>query len=826
MNKDDLRAQLEEVINLKYVLFKIFQQWKWILLLVLLGIFLAYEYNLRKPDIYELNTVISVKDKQNPFFTNNMSLVFNWGGPSDKVNTIITTFKSRTHNEDIVKKLRYYIKYYVQGKYYPVDIYGKSPFTVVPDSGAYQAVGIPFAVKFKTPETFVLSYKIKDPSVKVFNYDTEKAKNIRLPSLKFSKTYRIGEAVDEPFFHGKILRNNEVKPGINKTYFFRFDDFNATVNHYKNLFVGPYKKNSSMIVLKLKGQNKKKIEKYLNESVRILGQKLLADKNSFATNTLRFIDSSLVLLKKDLEESGRKLQEFQKGKAEFALDNPSEEIYNRLIDLDRQKEMIRSKEMYYQSLLNFLDNNQLEKIPSPSVVGIDDQLIIANTGKLVQLSIRKKQLEATQNPNSYLIRQIDNEIESLKSALRNAVHAALRNLNGQKSLLQAQINKLAAKLNALPLQLKNFIDLKRDYTIKDEIYSYLLQKRNEVNIVKASNQSTIKVIDSAKDTGQPPVAPNRKINYLIAVMLAVLLPVLFIVIRVSGDTTIHDESDIKRTLPIRIIGTIFHSSTKTMLPTLEEKAGTRIRESFSTLRTNLRMQLPVRPGGKVILITSTTSAEGKTFISSNLGTITAQSHQKTVIMELDVRKPKSHKYFNFDKRAKGLSDFLLDESVNVEDIIHPTQIKNLYFIPAGKAIDEYKEDIAGLLEDERVKSLFEQLRKQFDFVIVDSPPLGLVPDSLILYQYSDFMGYVVRENYTKRPYLNLIKDYYENGEIDKVGLIYNDYHIDLIKRHAYKSKYTYAYSKYGYKTYDGTKATRLFPEWLKKLFRFRYDRER
>ncbi len=173
-----------------------------------------------------------------------------------------------------------------------------------------------------------------------------------------------------------------------------------------------------------------------------------------------------------------------------------------------------------------------------------------------------------------------------------------------------------------------------------------------------------------------------------------------------------------------------------------------------------------------------------------------------------------------------MSDFLLDESVNVEDIIHPTQIKNLYFIPAGKAIDEYKEDIAGLLEDERVKSLFEQLRKQFDFVIVDSPPLGLVPDSLILYQYSDFMGYVVRENYTKRPYLNLIKDYYENGEIDKVGLIYNDYHIDLIKRHAYKSKYTYAYSKYGYKTYDGTKATRLFPEWLKKLFRFRYDRER
>ncbi len=822
MNTDNSSIKhLGDTINLKLIFLKILRNWYWYLLLLIVGIYVARYFNRRRPNVYELDTLLTVKDENNPYFTTNMSLVFNWGGVSDKVNTIITTFKSRSHNEDIVRKLKLYIDYFEKGKYYDIDIYGRQPFEVVLNDSLPQAVGIPFRVEFTSPDTFIISAQSEKASVSGFNFGREHPKALYWPEKKWKGEYHTGQWIDSPVFHGKIrvVRPKALK--LNHPYYFKLHNFFKTVQHYQNLYVNLYKKNTSMIVLRLKGHNKKKIEDYLNTSVATLKEKLLRDKNSFATNTIRFIDSTLRTLKKDLAQSSKRLEDFQRNKKEFALDNPSEALYNQLLELDQKKSALASQKVYYQTLRSYLENNRLEDIPSPSIVGIDDPLIVDNTRQLTALAIQRKEMEKILSPSSIPLQELNNKIANTKKALLTAVESALYNLQQQQNFVQRQITRLEQKLNVLPSELKQFIDLKRDFEVKDQIYSYLLQKRNEVDIVKASNKSAIKILDPAKDIGQAPVAPNRRINYLLALLAALLIPTLVILIAAMLDTRINDVEELKTLTPLRILGTIFHSSTRSKLPVLQEDAGAQIRESFSTLRTNVRFQLPQNmQGGRVLIITSSTSGEGKTFVSGNLAAMNALSNQKAVLLEFDIRRPKSVGYFEqVSESHAGITDFISDESLDLEHITQKSELENLDVIVSGhKNVNESSIDISGLLENERVNALFRKLREKYDVIIVDSPPLGLVPDALILNQYADYMLYIVRENYTKKNMLSIINDYYQNGEIKKAGIVYNDYKINLIKRYGYDSKYAYSYKKYGYRQHKskGFNLLNIFKRFLRK----------
>ncbi len=806
MESNEKKFHLDELLNIKLILFQIIKKWKIYVFFLIVFLWIAWEFNKRQENIYQLDTLISVKDEQNPFFSTNMSLVFNWGGPSDKVNTIITTFKSRTHNEKVVRKLKLYLQYFEKGKYYNIDLYGKSPFLVMPDENVYYALGLPFEVKILSDSTYELSYRFNknQNSVGLFNYHSEEKKSIPVvPEETFSKIYRFNERVDLPVFHGKIVRNHSVPYQENKTYYFKFNNFHGTVSAYRNVFVDNYKDNTSMIILKQKGKNPLKIEDFLNTSVRILQEKLLRDKNSFATNTLRFIDSTLSYLKKDLQEAGLRLQEFQKNKKEFVLDNPAEEAYKKLLDLDNRLSQFKAQKLYYESLENYLSSNQLTQIPSPSIVGITDPVIIGNTKKLTELSLQREEMKKIMNPGSIVMDELDNQIEQIKKVLQEGIQSAKANLDRQMLFLTSQIRDLEAKLNRLPSEVKQFVDLKREYEIKDQIYSYLLQKRNEVNIVKASNQSNLKVLDAAKYTGQGPVAPKKSINYLIALLMALFLPTFFILISILNDDTIKDETEVKRLVPVNILGIIFHYDSGNMMPVLKESVGSRLREAFSILRTNIRLKLPPKQEkAKTILITSTVSGEGKTFISSNLAAINAMSKQKTILLEFDIRKPKSYKYFEIEKNLPGLIDFIENKDLSVEQIIQATSIENLDIILAGRNATSIKKEIAGILEDKRIFELMDILKEKYDYIFIDTPPIGLVPDTLILNQYADMMLYVVRENYTKRSYLHVLNEYLRNKLIDNVGIVYNNYKIDIVKKYVYHSKYTYAYAKDGYNIYS------------------------
>ncbi len=804
----------DEQINFdfKVLLLKLASHWKWFVISLLLTFFIAYYFNVRKENIYELDNYVTVKEENNPFFTSNMSLVFNWGGVSDKVNLIITTFKSRTHNEKVVDQLKSYINYKKKGKYYLIDLYKESPFVFIMDSKKPQIIDQPIEIKILDDENYQLILKPTTDQAHVYNYQTKK--NSPQKTTKYLQKHRFGEKLNLPFLSGVIQRKKDKSYDPNTKYYLILKDYNQVVSGYKNkLLVKPKDKNSSILVLKLKGPHKGKIEDYLNTTTRLLQNRILEDKNRYAINTIKFIDSTLQYIQQDLTAAAKDLKKFISNKTVLNLDDPTAKLYEKISGLDIQQNNIRQRKMYYEQLLRYLKNKKnYEDLPAPTVVGIEDPTIVQNISKITQLAIqRKKALEYFQ-ADAPAVQQLDLEIESLRKSLLQTVESALFNLNQQLGLVNKQIYKTEAQINKLPEEKQTLLTLRRKYDLKEEIYNTLLQKRNEASIVKASNVSDLKIIDDAKDVGQAPVAPNRKINYLIALILGLLIPALIIFIVFLMDNKVHDISDVEELTKTPILGQVYHHDKKGNLPVLDYAQGI-VAESFRSLRSALRFMLPRNQKTNTILITSSVSGEGKTFVSSNLALIEAIGNKKTVLLEFDLRKPKFKDYFKEAQiKQTGLADFLSGQA-SFEDIIVPTGIHNLDLILAGSVPPNPSE----LILTEYTADLFKELQEKYDQIIIDTPPLGLVSDAMELQKFADVTIFIVREDYTLKTFVKDIDERHQKNEMKNLAIIYNDFKVNLFKKYGYSKSYGYKYG-YGYGGYFDQKDGFWKKIW-KKIFK-------
>ncbi len=782
--------------DFKLLLLKLVSYWKWFLATLIIAFALAYYFNLRKENIYELDNYVTIKEENNPFFTSNMSLVFNWGGVSDKVNLIITTFKSRSHNEKVVDRLKSYIKYKKKGKYYDINIYKNNPFIFEPDSLHPQLINQPVAIKILDDTHFELSVKPKDDHFQVYDYVQKKASKVKAQKVK--QQFAFGEKIDLPFLSGVIKRNKQVPFNAKDTYFLVLKDYNQVVSDFKNrLKVKTKDKNSSILVLKLKGTNKAEIADYLNTTTHLLQQRILDDKNRFALNTIKFIDSTLNFLQKDLSVAAKDLKNFISNKMVLNLDDPTSRLYEKITDLDQQKSALNLKKMYYEQLLEYLNNKQnYENLPAPTVVGIEDPTIVEKVGKITQLAIARKNELSRYQADAPVIQRLNLEIESLRQSLLQTVRSALSTINRQIETVNKKISQVEAQIRKLPEEKQVLVGLKRKYDLKQEIYNTLLQKRNEAGIVKASNVSDLKIIDNAKDVGQAPVAPNRKVNYLIALAVGLLLPALIVSILFFLDNKVHDISDVEAETDLPILGQIYHYQKRGNLPVLLYTDDV-VTESFRSLRSALRFMFPRAKTSNTILVTSSISGEGKTFVSSNLAIVQAISDKKTVVLEFDLRKPKFKEYFEeATNNQKGLSHYL-SGMANVDEIITKTKLKNLDLILAGKIPPNPSE----LILTEHTARLFKELSERYDQIIIDTPPLGLVSDALELQKFADLSIFIVREDYSLKSFIKDIEE--KKNVINNLAIVYNDFKISMFKKYGYKN-YGYGYGYGGYfKEEDG-----------------------
>jgi capsular exopolysaccharide synthesis family protein len=798
-------SEVYTTFDFKGFLFKLLRFWPLFLVSLVISFSIARYINVRKLPVYQMDNLVSIKDDQNPFFTSNTSLTFNWGGTTDKVNTSVITLRSRTHNEKVVERLQFYINYQREGEYQLVDAYKQTPFFVEVDTSNAQILNKQFSVVFKDSVTFTLSAEFSAGGGSLQNYHTKEKSSKYFEAKSFSKDFRFGDKVRLPFFSGTFVPNPELAVSPGATYYFSFRNFDGVVGKYNGIRVEPLSKGSSVIRLRLVGQNKARLVDYLNASVKVLSDDMLERKNLFATKTIRFIDSSLSKKSLELKVAEDELNKFKNKSAIFDLALEGNEINDKLNGLDIRKEALDQQLSYYNVLETYLlGRSDYRNVPAPSVSGISEGSITASVAKIVTLAEERNKLQYAYKEGAPIFADIDRQIDAVKVVL-------LENINSSKGLKRQEqvfvnrgIAKYEKEIKKLPKEQQELLKIERRYNLSQGAYNLFLSKRSEADLVKAANVSDVLVIDPAKDIGGGQVGPNTRLNNVMATMLGFAIPFLFVFLLVFFDTKVHTINDIKRLSKIPILGVVGKSTIDGNLVVLD-KSKSSIAEAFRTIRASLQFIYKKQgiEGTKTVLVTSSVSGEGKTFCSINLASVFALSEKKTILVGLDLRKPKIFGDFNLDNDI-GVVNYLIQDRV-LNAIIQKTRLEHLDVISSGPIPPNPSE----LLMSDRMELLIEELKEQYDYIVLDSPPLGLVSDSLGLIKFADATIYVVRQNYTKRGMFSVINEKYKRGEVTNLSFVLNSFED--------KTKNGYGYG-YGYGYYDDERKPSLWVR-AKRLFK-------
>ncbi|MEO8234900.1 MAG: polysaccharide biosynthesis tyrosine autokinase [Flavobacterium sp.] len=810
--KDFSFFETQNNFDFKAFFTKILGHWSWFLISLIIAFTIAYQINVRKQKIYGVSTTIAYKEENNPFFTANTSLVFNWGGTSDQVQTLMTTIKSRSHNEMVVRDLNYYIEYLRQGKYNLEDAYGEVPFYVNIDKNLPQLTEQLINIKFITPNEYEISINFEESSVALLNYTTEIASKTNVPVGEFKKRYKIGEQVSLPFLHWKLQLTSN--PGIyeGSSHLVRFANFNQTVKDFTAIEIETDAKGGAILILNLQGTNKSRMVDYLNGTIKTLINRQLRDKNQFATNTIRFIDSTLVSMEGQLKNTEDELKNFSKDKNIFEVEMGGAKITEKVSDLDLEKDLIERKIAYYNTLKAYLINSvDYSKLPAPSVAGIDDPNIVLNVSKLTTLSAERSEMSyAVKNDKKF------KDFDSQMDALRNVL---LENISSAKGAIQYDLNNVNKKIalaensiRKLPEQQQELVKINRKYDLNKNVYNSFLEKRSEADIVRAANLSDIQFIDPAKDTGGGLLGPKTNINYILALFLGLLVPLIMVFSVTILDSTIKNTDDITKMTKIPILGVVGKKTAKNNLAVFE-KPKSALAESFRAVRSSLQfLYKKQQAGAKTLMITSSISGEGKTFCSINIATIFALSEKKTVIVGLDLRKPKIFQDFHVENTV-GVVNYLIGQKT-LDEITHKTLIPFLDFIPSGPVPPNPGE----LIQGESMKEMIDELKLKYDYIILDTPPVGLVSDAMELTPYCDATLYIVRQNVTRKEMLSLVNNKHKRGELSNISIVFNGFENKAKYGYDYGYGYGYGYGNYSNGYHDVEKPTNFMTNLLKNIF--------
>ena len=792
--KDFSFFENQNSFDFKGFLIKTVSYWKWFLLSWIIAFTWAYQVNIRKEPIYSMENTISVKEESNPFFTANTSLVFNWGGTSDQVQAISSTLKSRSHNELVVSKLQFYIEYLKKGKYNFTDAYGEVPFYVDIDNRRGQIAGMLIGIKFVSEKEYDIKITFENDQVSLIHYNNNSSSNTAVAQGEFVKRFRVGERVMLPFLNWKLEINENPGFYTNNEYFVRFSGFDGVVGNYQGINVETDAKGGSILKLSLQGTNKARMVKYLNTTVQVLKDNQLAAKNQFATNTINFIDSTMRAMENQLKATGDELKSFTKGKNIIQIEEGGAKLADQILEYDVRRDEVNRKINYYSMLDNYLKNSvDFSKLPAPSVAGIEDPNIAVNVSKLISLSTQRSELKYAVKSEK-MFRDFDKSMSAIKNVLLENIITAKEALRYEFNLINGKINQSESSIKKLPEDQQDLIKIKRKYDLNNDIYSSFLEKRSEADIVKAANVSDIRFIDPAKDVGGGLVGPKTGVNYILALFLGFLFPLLFVFGVFFVNNSIQNTEDISKLTTIPLIGVVGKKKNDSNLSVFE-KPKSALSESFRAIRSSLQFLYKKQQlnGAKTLMLTSSISGEGKTFCSINIATVFAMSEKKTIIVGLDLRKPKIYEDFKVSNEI-GAVNYLIGQKT-LDEVIQKTHIPYLDVITSGPN----PPNPAELIMSDSMTEMFALLKERYDYIILDTPPVGLVSDALELANFSDVILYIVRQNFTKKDMITLLNSRNKRGELENVSIILNGF--ESKAKYGYGYGYNYGYG-YGYGNYS------------------------
>ena len=785
--------QEEETLDLKVIIIKILSYWYLFAIGIVVALILGFIYNRYTPSVYQTSASVFIKeDKMGIDPTSMMTgLTFKSNINIDNEIGILQSFSLK---ERTIKELEFFnVSYYLKGHVATRELYKETPFNVELDYDTAQVVGNNYQIEFIDNG----QYRLKSKEGRKNVYDYNKDQNIGIKEVQdFEGVYKLGEWVNNGYNKFRIILNSNYDPDPEDDfvpkYSFTIRSRLSLIAEMSSVSISQSTKNSSILNLSIQGNNINKITDYLNQLLYEYMERNLEQKNLVSENTVIFIDEQLIGIQDSLQKAETDLQIFQEGNDFMDLGAQSQEMFNRLKDIERRKSELELSIKYYQNLQDYINKNidDLNKLVVPSAMGIQDQMLNKLVLELVALSSKKAEQLATSTEKNPIVQTIDEQIIQTKKQLLENITNMINNTNVTIEELTNQIMTYEEQIKQLPTTQRAYLGYERKFALNDELYKFLMQKRAEAQIVMASNSPDNSIIDEARVSRARKVAPRSMMIYLVCIVLGCGIPAAFIFLKEILNTKIIERSDVEKITKLPIIGQIPYTSPKASNSSstfVIDSPKSPVSEAFRSIRTNI--EYIVKGKDKCIFsVIADSPGIGKTYISINMASIYAMYGKKTALIGMDLRKPRLYQEFGLSNKI-GISSYLAGKA-SIDEIIQPSgKLPTLDIVTAGPI----PPNPAELIASDRCSDLFKELKERYDYIIVDTPPLLWVTDALLLMKHVDTSIFVVRQDVTnKKAFEVVIKDLKQRNY--STSIVINGINYQGI----YGYRYSYGYGGYGY----------------------------
>ena len=783
---NEAQESKEENIDVKELLFKYLIHWPWFVGAVVACLIAAWVYLHMSTPVYNISATVLIKDDKKGGSAGMLSGLESLGldgmiSSSQNIDNEIEVLRSKTIVKEVVEDLGLYISYTDEDEFPSRNLYKTSPVQVSLTPQEADLLEEPMIVEMalQPQGSMDVTVKIDDDKYQkhfeklpaVFPTDKGTLAFFLTPDSVLSSKRTSEETTDSE----KTTRN--ITATINKPL--------AVAKWYcKNMTIEPTSKTTSVAVISLKNSNVERGKDFINKLLEMYNINTNNDKNEVAQKTAEFINERISIISKELGSTEKDLESFKRGAGITDLTSDAQIALTGSAEYEKKRVENQTQINLLQDLQKYMQNEGYEVLPSN--IGLQDVNLAAAINRYNDVLVERKRLLRTSTENNPTIINLDTSISAMKENVQVSLDRVLRGLFITKADLDREANRYSRRISEAPGQEREFVSIARQQEIKAGLYLMLLQKREENAITLAATANNAKIIDDAI-ADDAPVSPRSKITYLIALILGVGIPVGVIYLLELTKFKIEGRADVEKLTSAPIVGDIPLTDEKQGAIAVFENQNNLMSETFRNVRTNLQFMLG--NDKKVILVTSTVSGEGKSFISGNLAISLSLLGKKVVIVGLDIRKPGLNKVFNISKREQGITQYLANPEKNLMDLVQLSDVsKNLYILPGGTVPPNPTE----LLARDGLDKAIETLKKNFDYVILDTAPVGMVTDTLLIGRVADLSVYVCRADYTRKNEYTLINELIDGNKLPNLCTVING--LDLKKR---KYGYYYGYGKYG-----------------------------
>jgi capsular exopolysaccharide synthesis family protein len=747
----------------------------------------AFLVNKVSPTVYEGSSIIGPMENNTSALLGSTDLFRGIGAYEQAKNleNDVSNAKSFTLVAMTLNKMNLEVGYYkkttniLEQTY---QIYPESPFTVSIDKSHNQPINIKFFIDIIDQNSFRLTSEEED--VALYNYlDNVVVKN--LPLIKIDTICRFNETITAQYFKFVVSLNKERIPNAedDASYYFMFYHLDQLSRQYfGSIEVSPLSLRSSLINVKFRRGNLDLTVDFLNKYLQTFLDDNLSKKNKISLNAINFIDGQISSISDSLNVSESQLKEYRSANQVMDLSYQGQKAFEQMTQIENERSTLQVQERYYKYVLDYLEKNKdVAGIAPPSAANVQDAIMTSLIMDLLALNSERSNIMSNNAEKNLFLGQIENKIRQQQQTIIENVKNNLNTLTITQNELDYRAQKLSREITKLPRTELNMVSMQRKFNLSDVIYTYLLQKRSEAAITMASNYPDYEILKPARKITASIISPKPMINWAVALFMALMLPTAFIILKNFFNEKIISVRDAENLIKKPVMAVIYNNNLKTQ-NVIADAPASHISESFRNLRSSLFLRFK-KESNKVFMVTSSQPQDGKSFISYNLANSIASVGHKTILLDCDLRRPTLHTYFKSEFK-KGITNYFADNTP-IESIIYKSEFNNLSFIPAGPLLANASE----FIEAGAVDELLRYCEDNYDFVIVDTSPTGLISDASQLMRYASLILLVCRNEKTRKDVFIDVLNQFRTNKIDNFDVVFNDKSISKSKYGHYSNYY-------------------------------------